>query len=1042
VHTTSLTDAERHKLLVEWNDTAAEYPRDKCIHQLFEEQVARTPDAVAVVFEAQHLTYRELDERADCLAHRLRDLGVGPEILVGICMERSLEMVVALLGILKAGGAYVPIDPDYPAERVAFMITDAGSPVLLTQSHLVARLPKESAHLMVLDADWKRISSASETAVQTGVTSTNLAYMIYTSGSTGQPKGALNTHRGICNRLLWMQDQYKLSAQDVVMQKTPFSFDVSVWEFFWPLIAGAQLALAKPGGHKDVAYLVQFIRDHHVTTLHFVPPMLRAFLAEPMVETCRSLRRVVCSGEALPHGLQQEFFARLDAQLHNLYGPTEAAVDVTHWTCRRDSDLRIVPIGRPVANTQCYILDGQMQPLPVGIPGELHLGGVQVGRGYHNRPDLTAEKFIPNPFSSEPGARLYKTGDLCRYLPDGNIEFLGRLDHQVKIRGFRIELGEIEAVLGNHPAVQSAVVVALISSPLGRGQGWVQGGNAFPNTEAGTSLAPIGEHGQREISPSQSSGCEPLNRGVGQAFQPAGAPDLPVRGSERTTGKSPAPADRNVRPTPEVTPLLGGAGGGSDAHLGHEQQQGKRMEANEFQERRFRIRLPPFACQEVFPVHEETAENRLVAYVVHRQGSAATASELRDYLKEKLPDYMIPSAFVKLERFPLNANGKIDRKALPDTEGQLLTPVSATVAARTPLERQLVQLWESVLDRSPIGINDDFFDLGGHSLLAVKLIAKLEKLTGRRLPLVSLFEGRTIERLALALSNPCWKPRWTSLVPIKPGGSRRPFYCVHGIGGNVLEFEHFSRYIGSDQPLYGIQAQGLDGKQPRHTSVAEMAAHYIREIQEFQPDGPYFLGGSSFGGVVAYEMAQQLLAQNQKVGLLVMFDSFAPGHPKWQSRMTGLRKRYSAWRSRFDLHWCNLKAAQGCAKLDYLMAKSIRFAKRLRWRCKQGLRFVIMNLGAWLHPKAIREVREAAHTANSNYVVRPYPGSITLLRAREQPLGIIEDRTNGWGEFALGGVDVRDVPGHHGGIMREPRARFLVEKLTACLHEAQLRCRM
>lgn len=460
-----LTAAERHQLLVEWNDTRIDYPKNQCLHQLIEAQVARTPDVAAVVFAQQRLTYQELDARANQLAHHLRTLGVGPDVLVGVCLQRSLELMVALLGVLKAGGAYVPLDPDYPRDRLAFMLQDAQTPVLLTHSSLAPELPKSQARFICLDKDWGQISREPSTPPVTEVTAAHLAYMIYTSGSTGKPKGALNTHRGICNRLLWMQEMYQLSAADRVLQKTPCSFDVSVWEFFWPLMTGAGVVLARPRGHQDPSYLAQLIMEQQITVLHFVPSMLRIFLDEPYVEQCSSLRQVICSGEALSYELVQRFFQRLGARLDNLYGPTEAAVDVTYWRCERDDQRGIVPIGRPIANTQIYILDPSLQPTPIGAPGELHIGGVQVGRGYLNRPELTAGRFIADPFSHEPDARLYKTGDLARYLPDGSIEFLGRLDDQVKIRGNRIELGEIEAALREHPGIHDAAVLAQEYAP-------------------------------------------------------------------------------------------------------------------------------------------------------------------------------------------------------------------------------------------------------------------------------------------------------------------------------------------------------------------------------------------------------------------------------------------------------------------------------------------------------------------------------------------------------------------------------------------------
>ncbi|MEH2095023.1 amino acid adenylation domain-containing protein, partial [Nostoc sp.] len=624
-----LTASEQQQLLVEWNDTSVDYPQDKCIHQLFEEQVERTPDAVAVVFENQQLTYHQLNCRANQLAHYLRSLGVGADVLVGICVERSLEMVVGLLGILKAGGSYVPLDPEYPQDRLSFMLEDAQVSVLLSQQQLVEKLPEHQARVVCLDTDWQIIPQSNQQNPIVGVQASNLAYIIYTSGSTGKPKGAINTHLGICNRLLWMQQAYQLTEIDCVLQKTPFSFDVSVWEFFWPLLTGARLVVAKPGGHRDSGYLVNLILEQQVTTLHFVPSMLQIFLEEPGLKDCSSLKRVICSGEPLPKELQERFFACLGCQLHNLYGPTEAAIDVTFWECQSESNLKTVPIGRPISNTQIYILDQNLQPVPVGVPGELHIGGAGLAKGYLNRPELTQEKFIPNPFSGSRRAgeqrsrgtgerrrkiaqspasspRLYKTGDLARYLPDGDIEYLGRIDNQVKIRGFRIELGEIEAALSQHQDVQTSVVIV------------------------------------RED-----------NRG----------------------------------------------------------------------------------------------DKRLVAYIVPQPQITPTVSVLRSFLKEKLPEYMVPSAIVILESLPLTSNGKIDRRALPAPE--LSSELSDKyVTPRTPLEEILAQIWIQVLKIELVGRHDNFFELGGHSLLATQLISRMRSSLKVELPLRSLFAAPTIAELA------------------------------------------------------------------------------------------------------------------------------------------------------------------------------------------------------------------------------------------------------------------------------------------------------
>ncbi|HEU0076211.1 MAG TPA: amino acid adenylation domain-containing protein, partial [Longimicrobiaceae bacterium] len=567
-----LTPGERRHLLEELNPPPAPYPGPACIHALLHAQAARTPDADAVVFLGEALTYGELERRSNQLAHSLRRRGVGPEVRVGVCMERSLELVIALVGILKAGGAYVPLDPDYPADRLGFVLEDAEVSLLLCQEHLTGRLPEGAPGRMVAEPLWAQAAGESTGPVEVRVEPQSLAYVIYTSGSTGRPKGAMNAHQGVVNRLLWMQEEYGLDASDAVLQKTPYSFDVSVWEFFWPLMTGARLVLARPGGHRDPAYLREVLEREGITTVHFVPSMLGAFLEAGGADAA-ALRRVVCSGEALSPELQERFFARFPAvELHNLYGPTEAAVDVTFWACRPGDPRKTVPIGRPVANTRSYVLDARLELVPRGVAGELYLGGVQVGRGYLARAGLTAERFLPDPFA-EAASRMYRTGDRARWLPDGMLDYLGRADQQVKIRGFRVEPGEIEAALRECPGVRDAVVTV------------------------------------REVGPRDA---------------------------------------------------------------------------------------------------------RLVAYLV-TAGEAVSPAGLRAHLAGSLPEYMVPSAVVALDAFPLTPSGKLDRRSLPDPE-----PGGAAdgyVAPRTPGEEVLAGLFAHVRGVDRVGIRDDFFALGGHSLL-------------------------------------------------------------------------------------------------------------------------------------------------------------------------------------------------------------------------------------------------------------------------------------------------------------------------------------
>ena len=452
-----LDAAERRQLIAPPADRTA-WRRDRCLHELIAEQAARTPDAPALLFQDQILSYGELERRANRLAHHLRAHGVGPDVVVGLCAERSPEMVVALLAILKAGGAYLPLDPGLPPDRLAYMLADASAPVLIIQDALAGLLPEGEIVRVRLDADAPAIARQPATPPDSTVAPDNLAYVIYTSGSTGRPKGVMNAHRGIVNRIAWMQDAYRLTPADRVLQKTPFGFDVSVWEFFWPLAFGATLVIARPGGHQEPAYLAGLIERTGITIAHFVPSMLQAFLEAADLSRCRTLRDTICSGEALPVETQNRFLQQLPGRLHNLYGPTEAAVDVSAWACRLEPDATQVPIGRPIHNITLHVLDRRLEPVPVGVAGELHIGGVGVARGYLGRPGLTAERFVPSPFAA--GERLYRTGDLARWRPDGALDYLGRIDHQVKIRGFRIEPGEIEAALLAHPGIEQAAVLA------------------------------------------------------------------------------------------------------------------------------------------------------------------------------------------------------------------------------------------------------------------------------------------------------------------------------------------------------------------------------------------------------------------------------------------------------------------------------------------------------------------------------------------------------------------------------------------------------
>jgi amino acid adenylation domain-containing protein len=609
-----LTESERHQLLVEWNDTQTNYPQDKCIHQVFEVQVERTPDAVAVVFEDQQLTYRELNSRANQLAHYLRSLGVGPDVLVGFCVERSLEMVVGLLGILKAGGAYVPLDPDYPSERLAYMLEDSQMPVFVTTQKLSAALPEHQARVVCLDLDWGINSADSNVAPVTSVTDENLAYVIYTSGSTGKPKGVAIAHQNLVTAYLAWEDVYQLRTSCTShLQMASFSFDVFSGDLVRALCSGAKLVICPRKWLIEPEKLYELMLQEKVDCAEFVPAVLRNLIQylERTKQDLSFMRLLIVGSDSWHIKEYQQFqrFCSAQTRLINSYGASEATIDSSYFesTALSLSIDRLVPIGRPFANTQIYILDSHLQPVPIGVAGELHIGGAGLARSYLNQPKLTDQKFIPNPLSNEPGDRLYKTGDLGRYLPDGTIEFLGRLDNQVKIRGFRIEIGEIEAELSQHPAVKQTVIV-----------------------------------------------------------------------------------DREDQP----------------------------------------------------------GNKRLVAYFVPNQEQVPSPDELRRFLKEKLPDFMLPSAFVHLDVFPLTPNGKVNRQALPAPDPFHMGGEVSFVPPRTLTEETLASIWADLLGLERVGIHDDFFDLGGHSLLATQVISRLREALSVELPLRYLFESSTIAELA------------------------------------------------------------------------------------------------------------------------------------------------------------------------------------------------------------------------------------------------------------------------------------------------------
>lgn len=1178
--------AESGAIAASFNCTRADFSASPfLLHKRFAIQVEQTPNAEAVRSGSESLTYQEFDRRTNQVANWLKTHGVGPETLVGICLDRSIEMAIAVFGVLKSGGAYVPLDPDYPRERLEFMLQDSNIQHLISTPHFAQRLSNVTAAMITVT---EMCATASPERAVPQVESAHPAYVIYTSGSTGMPKGVVITHEAIANHMAWIAARFPLGVHDRMLQKTAFSFDASVWEFYAPLLSGACLVLARPGGQRDREYLVRCLQEEQITVLQLVPSQLQMLLEGDNLESCRSLRLVFSGGEALTREAVQRLQKNIpEVDLYNLYGPTEATIDASYGECRPGDTALTAPIGIPILNCRLYVLDEEYEPVPSGLAGELHIAGAGLARGYLNRMDLTAEKFIPDPFSITGGKRLYRTGDLVKQREDQQLEFIGRKDHQVKMRGYRIELGEIEAALAEQPGVQRAVVL-LREVSKGNEQlvACITGENKEEKLEIGRlrdalktklpgymvpgyilqlEMLPLTANGkvdraalptpadfrqaeqlnEDETNRKQDQSCNNLLQAIQKhnitvvplvsdqlrmAIESGGlevcrtvrrvycTDEIPGRdlaqafhyrapwatlcalcGPAETTGTmrcaefdygelETASAERLVPNTciavldreMNLAPMggsgelyiggtglargylrksgltaetfvpdpFGGTPGGRLYRAGHNGrwQRNGMLEDLGLIRGQIKIRghqFPIDAVREVLASHHAVNEvvvvfrpasdgkHQLVGYVTTGEPLVDPNVELREYLRNKIPDYMVPAAIIPLNKFPIKSNGQIDVDALPGPEQSW----RGNEMLRGSFEIRLAAIWRELLNAGEIRRTDNFFELGGHSLLAITLATKIKEQFNQDLGVAAIFENPTIEHLAGLLQQSTRAAHRSHLVPLQREGAKTPIFFVHPLSGNIQQYTALANLLGKDRPFYGLQAlTDEENSYEFALSLEERASRYLHAVQSIQPEGPYVIGGWSYGGYVAYEMARQIERSNQKVKSLIILDVVArPPDP-------------------FD---DSLDEAEFL--LDYARGNSLRFAgidremeqslKRLSLESVQHqaapdrLQYLTKELvavGALPAETTIEQIEQFLKSVKrrskslSDYRLLPYGGGLALIRPRESLNGEKSgDITNGFSALCSGSVCVYFTPGNHFNMVYPPNTMELAQVIRA-----------
>ncbi len=850
------------------------------LHEAIENHAKQQPTAIALRFEDRALTYLELNQQANQLAHFLINVGVGPEVRVSVFFKPSLEVGIALLSIFKAGGVYIPLDPNYPQDRLTTLLEDNQPQVILTQAEFLPKLSTLTVKIFCCDRDWSTIEHCSTDNPNHVINLNQTAYIVYTSGTTGKPKGVMTSYGNLQYYISVAQKRFGFDQTMIMPAIARFSFSITFFELLSPLVAGGTLILLDREQILDFRRMCQILEQ--ITVIHASPNLLKKlfnYIEENQIDIAKfaGLRHVSTGGDLAPVNVlvgMQKFFP--NAEIYVIYGCTEVSCMGCSYFVSREQPVTKTLVGQPFSNVTIRLYDPEEQDLvPIGTSGEVYISGPGVTQGYLNRPELTAERYI-----TIDQQRFYRTGDRGGFDPDGNLEILGRTDFQIKLNGMRIEPGEIESCLRQIPGVRESVVI------------------------------------QRKLS---------------------------------------------------------------------------------------------------------SGEPGIVAYVVLHGSNPPKIADLRSILQSKLPDYMIPSALVILESLPLTLNGKIDRHALPAPDYSRSDLEDSFVAPRNELEIELTKIWEKVLGVKPIGVTDNFFELGGQSFVAVRLFNEIEKVWGKNFPLAILFQKQTIAEFAEVMAQAEWAPSWSSLVPIHTQGSKTPLFLIHAIGGNVLEYGELARQLSEDRPIYGLQSVGLDGKQEPLTRVTDMANCYLKEIRTIQPYGPYLLFGYSFGGIIAFEIAQQLDAEGEKISFLGVCDQDSPNSVKVEKSLAGFVK----------LHLGNIWRIKGIKeKLNYVWERTVY--RLTNYDYKKHL-MGELSKNEVSTPDFLLKILDINMQAHRDYTAKVYPGSLVLFRCESQHVKHYFNPDLGWGEIVGKEVKIHYIDEYHFDILKGQTVAFIAETIKSYL---------